>query len=142
MFHKLENTDDWLDQHPHEVVLYNSRDDLIDDIVAYFSEPQEVLKFPAKSYAVALIYATLLQRHFGVSFDQALSDPDLLAGNDKHFLPYGEHTAAIYDGALFRLKNKSNFRLEDEDQVQLPQVKATIDYFKREFYLVPNPYFI
>lgn len=132
MFHHLEQTDDWLDDKPITVLdLPNS--DLIDHIKNYFEIPVTDLIYPAKSYAVAIIYAKLLKKHFNISFYTALDDPDLLAGNDPHFVRY-RHNKEVYDAAIDHV-TKVGFN------DKLPQVAKTIEYFNQEFYLVENPYF-
>lgn len=74
-------------------------DDLVVPAVAYFTDPQDVLVYPAKSYAVALIYARLLWEHFNEAFFEVLDDPDLLYGNDEYFVPYSQDPTT-YDAIL------------------------------------------
>jgi len=132
MFHHLESTDDWLED-KDVVVLDLPPAELIAHIINYFTIPINKLIYPAKSYAVAIIYAHLLNEHFGVNFYTALKDPDLLAGNDPYFVPY-DRAKDIYDSVIDHVA-VHGYRSE------LPQVKKTTEYFYREFYLIPNPYF-
>jgi len=106
-----ENQDEW---------------DLCADIVDYFFEPSTILIYPAKSYAVALIYAQLLTEHFDVEFYTVLNDPDLLYGNDKFFVPY-KKAKDVYDTVL------THIRLDFDNPT--PQVLATIDYFNKELFI-------
>jgi len=101
-------------------------EDLIDDIIDYFYTPSDLLVYPAKSYAVALIYAQLLVNHFNEDFYNVLNDENLLYGNDSYFVAY--HNAKyVYDTVL------SHIELTFDNPT--PQVQTTIDYFKEEFYI-------
>lgn len=130
MYHHLESIDDYIDGE-HYVVVDVPGAELIEQILSYFQRPVKQLIYPAKSYAVAIIYARLLNQYFGVPTHKALDDPDLFLGNDKFFVPYGR-AKFVYDVILER-----NLSIN----TSLPQVRATVDYFMKEFYLVPNPYF-
>ncbi len=132
MFHHLETTDDWLGDKGYVVVDSHKRQ-LVDQIIDYFSVVLSTLIYPAKSYAVAIIYAKLLEEHFGVPFYEALNDSDLFMGTDKFFVPY-DRAKEIYDPAIA-------FMEANGLHTNLPQVAKTIEYFKKEFYLTPNPYF-
>lgn len=138
MFHKLEHTNDLLDAIPHEVVEYSSDADLVGDVISYFYQEQTAVQFPAKSYAVAIIYAALLERYFDIPLLTSLSNPDLLFGNDKYFVPYGtDSSVRVYHGVLNYLIRHRGFDFAHGPS----QVRATVDYFEREFYINPNPYF-
>ena len=130
MFHHLFNPDDRIEEHPW-LYRYSTQQQLVDDIKDYFTVPVETLLYPSKSYAVAVIYAKLLRKYFGVPVLESLRDPDLLYGNDKFFEPYQTgFSADVYNSVIFLPFN-----------VDLPQVAKTIEYFKQEFFLYPNPYF-
>ena len=133
MFHRLEPYDDIIEQEDYDLRMPAIIPEVISGVRDYFTKPLDTLIYPDKSYAVAIIYATLLERYFGVPLMKSLEDPDLLFGNDQYFVPYEPIiTRLIYDEIL------DEFPPFDEE---IPQVAATINYFKREFYLVPNPYF-
>lgn len=92
-------------------------------VVRFFEEGSELL-YPAKSYFVAIVYAKLLEKHFGVPFMDALNMDDLLP-DDKWFLPYRK-AKVIYDGVLTGIP---------EDFLKLPSTKKTTAYFMQEFLL-------
>ena len=92
-------------------------------VVRFFEEGSELL-YPAKSYFVAIVYAKLLEKHFGVPFMDALNMDDLLP-DDKWFLPY-KKAKVIYDGVLAGIP---------EDFLKLPSTKKTTAYFMQEFLL-------
>lgn len=113
-------------------------DELAFQVVDYLLNKDHVISYPAKSYAVAVIYAHLLEQHFGVPFGESLNDPMLLYGNDPHYVPYTDdpevyHTihqnVCLDEGITYGLLH------------EFPQVVATVDYFNREFFINPNPYF-
>lgn len=107
----------------------DSTDVIKSEMHKYFTENVEHLIFPAKSYAVALIYAKLIEIHFKTPFFESLSDPDLFCGNDKYFKTYNE-IPEIYDDFLRRIPlDRSNYILPKHFQ----QVATTIGYFYKEF---------
>ena len=124
-FHRLNVPDDLLaDKH----IIVKEYDDvsLIADIIDYFETPSELLVYPAKSYAVAIIYAHLLVKYFDVDFYDVLSDENLLYDNDSYFVPY-QHAKAVYDKVLQCVP------LSFDNPT--PQVQTTIEYFLEEFYI-------
>ena len=137
MFHTVEQTDDWLEDLDYIEELELSDEQLIMAITTYFLTPIKVMTFPAKSYAVAIIYSLLLQKYFSVPFFESLDDDNLLYGTDKYFVPYHK-SKKIYDHVLYNLLNLNKHNILDES---IPQIQATIQYFKKEFYISPNPYF-
>lgn len=101
----------------HQEIYHRLREDRSDDAenfemrveveilphaLAYFRERSPVAIYPAKSYAVAIIYAYLLARHYGEDFYTVLNDPQLLYGNDPYFVPY-QKDPATYDAILTAL---------------------------------------
>lgn len=103
------------------------------DICHYF-ERDGPLKFPAKSFAVAIIYAHLLAKYFEQDFVEALSDSDLFMGNDKFFHPYTQNSEidAIYHDVFSFLSLKD---LWDFEASEVSCVQKTVHYFKLEFLL-------
>ncbi len=133
MYHSLYPVDDRIGEGGHPWAYCIDDDDrLVQDIVDYFTvEISHVLLYPSKSYAVAVIYAKLLNKHFGIPVLEALKDPKLLYDNDRFFVPYeAGGSAEIYNRVLLKPINWD-----------LPQVKTTVQYFMKEFLLVDNPYF-
>lgn len=88
----------------------------------------DLLPQPTKTYAVALIYAKLLEKHFSEDFYEVLSDPDLLYGNAKWFVPYSPETARTYDRIIKAVP--------EIIRPEISQTQATITYFEKEFLLI------
>ena len=130
MFHHLFKPDDRIEDH-NWLYRYSTIEQLVVDITDYFTIPVETLLYPSKSYAVAIIYAKLLRKYFVVPVLESLMDENLLYGNDRFFEPYSV-------GFASEVYNRVIFLPFDEN---LPQVAKTIEYFKQEFFLYPNPYF-
>ncbi len=130
IFHKTNIPDDDIHDLNYIVEELNEQE-LVSKINSYFTElNNDLLSFPAKSYAVALIYSFLLEKYFDVSFLEALSDPDLLHGNDKFFKPFNEDTRSLYENVITYLKENN---LTDFEQSKSKSVLKTVDYFKKEF---------
>ena len=125
-YHRLNDLDDLL-INKSPIVRENPDDrQIINDVVHYFTKPLDALIYPAKSYAVGLIYASLLVKYFGEDFYTVLNDPNLLYDNDPFFVPY-KKDKQIYDAVL------SHIDLSFTNPTQ--QVKITIRYFLEEFYI-------
>jgi len=139
----------------------NSVNDLLDDVEAHegrrvyersYSDPSEQvaaikryftgevwdLEYPTKSYVVALVYASLLSKHFGEDVISALDDPELLFGNDKWFVTYNK-SKAVYDQALIELHEVLNLICEGTLDTIPSQIRATVGYFNEEF-LIGKPF--
>lgn len=65
-------------------------DDTVNDAIRHFHEKIDEWIYPAKSYFVAICYAQWIAEDFNEDFYQLLNDPDLLYGNDPHFVTYKE----------------------------------------------------
>ncbi len=78
--------------------------DIVDNAVRYVMSKEDVAIYPAKSYIVAIIYATMLNKIYGVDFYDALDDGDLFLGQDRYFVPYSSDTIH-YDLILKRLES-------------------------------------
>lgn len=61
------------------------REEIIYNALAYFREKTVPLVYPAKSYAVAIIYALILSREYGITVEDVLRDKDLFLGQDEHY---------------------------------------------------------
>lgn len=107
-------------------IIREDRSQLSNHIIFYFNQESDILSYPSKSYAVAIIYAKLLEQYFNEDFYEVLNDPDLLYGNDKYFVPYSQDKD-IYDEAI------SNIDLSFKDAPS--QVNITIDFFEKEFFI-------
>lgn len=104
-------------------------EDLVSKVYAYFCVESSQLSFPAKSYAVAIIYAVLIQEYFGTEIKESLNDDDLFWGTDKYFVPYS-NGQEIYDRVLSMLETNN---LLDFEKSELKQVQKTVEYFRHEF---------
>lgn len=101
-------------------------------VTLYFkTSSNEVIVYPQKSYAVALVYAKLLEKYFGEPFYDALNHPSLLLG-DKFFVPYSKNPD-LYNRVIAKMDEQ---KLWDFENNTLDTVQATVNYFKKEFLLV------
>lgn len=108
------------------------------DVIDYFLNNDHVISYPSKSYAVAIVYAHLLEHHFGIPFMDSLSDPLLLYGNDPHYTHY-HNNPGVYDIIHQTICTRNG--IQHDLLHQSPQVIATVEYFNREFFININPYF-
>lgn len=83
-------------------------DELVDNALAYFKAATFPLIYPAKSYAVAIIYAHTLNELYGIDKYEILDDPDLFLGQDPYFVPYSQNPEA-YDRIMARLNMLPNW---------------------------------
>jgi hypothetical protein len=88
----------------------------------------EYLYYPGKSFAIAVIYAQLLSKHFNEDLIDLLNDPNLLFGNDPYFKTYNE-AKEIYDRIL---KEFPELSLNEASQFS-KDMNKTLTYFKQEF---------
>jgi len=104
---------------------------IVDYATNYLTIETPHLEMPGKSYAVAIIYAYLIEVFFKTKFLTSLSEDDLLGNNDIFYSTfYAKPT--IYNDIFSRLKLISpNFQLN----TNLSQIKSTLSYFVEEFSL-------
>ena len=100
---------------------YGSDESVIETVVDFF-KTESTLIYPAKSYFVAIVYAKMLEKHFGIDFLKALDEGDLLT-DDDWFKPYHE-SKEIYDTILDRLPGNI---------LDMPSTEKTKAYFREEF---------
>lgn len=100
---------------------YDSDESVIETVVDFF-KTESTLIYPAKSYFVAIVYAKMLEKHFGIDFLKALDEGDLLP-DDDWFKPYHE-SKEIYDAILDRLPGNI---------LDMPSTEKTKAYFREEF---------
>ncbi|MFN3453367.1 MAG: hypothetical protein ACK41T_00305 [Pseudobdellovibrio sp.] len=127
IYNKTQVHDDDLDK-----LDFSVNDDLdftIQYVVNYLTSDIDELVFPAKSYAVAIIYADMIEKKFSEPFMQSLSDIDLFCGTDKFFKTY-EQSKYIYDAILTKIGGQSGIDYSKK------LVKKTVQYFYKEFDLV------
>lgn len=63
-------------------------DNIVEDALKHFREYVDQWIYPAKSYFVAICYASWIAQDFNEDFYEVLDDEMLLAGNDPYFIPY------------------------------------------------------
>lgn len=105
---------------PYIVKTYDSDKALIKEIVSFFINGSELI-YPAKSYFVALVYAKMLEKYFGIDFYKALEDKELLP-DDIFFVTYN-NSREIYDSVLKIIGNPLNYESSEK----------TKQYFYQEF---------
>lgn len=131
--HKLNKHDDLIEN--MQVCVWNKDElrpiDFEHDVFLYFvDEGDGILHYPHKSYAVAIIYASLLEKYFGEQFYDALNDPALLL-SDKFFVTYNEDRTT-YNSVISMLTYWDKWDFEANP---ISSVQATVRYFKKEFVL-------
>lgn len=97
-----EHPDDFANM---EIVI---EDELVNNALHYFKEATFPLIYPAKSYAVAIIYATKLNELYGIPVIDVLDDSDLFLGQDPYFIPYSEDPET-YDAIMTALEDMSDW---------------------------------
>lgn len=108
---------DWDDINLSHMIDIN---DVPNQVIQFF-KTDSVLRYPAKSYFVAIVYAKCLERYFGESFYESLNDAELLP-DDMYFKPY-ENDNETYDKILTNIG----------DIWQYDSILKTVHYFKKEF---------
>jgi len=99
-------------------------DDVVFGAIDYITHRGDVGIYPGKSYMVAIIYATMINQVYGDDFYETLNDPDLLYGQDRCFVPYGEDPTN-YDAIIERLKQIPNW-------IENGWAPKTVEYFHLE----------
>jgi len=120
LYHKLntEHTDDL------NHVIIHVKDEIIQNALRHFSEHVDIWIYPAKSYFVAICYASWIAKDFNEDFYELLDDPMLLAGNDDYFLPYSQ-SKYEYDEILKHI-DINNIEMNG----MVPDVR---EYYEQEF---------
>ena len=95
--------------------------DLIQAIQQQFYDLENIF-IPAKSYCVALVYASELTKDFGGSITDYLMDPELLL-NDVHYEPYNARPD-VY-----------NYFLSNATWQQSPMTDRVKNYYRQEIHL-------
>ena len=96
----------------------------VEDALNYVKEQGTVGVYPAKSYIVAVIYATMVNKVYGEDLYEALNDPELLHGQDDFFVPYSQEKER-YDELIERLKSMGNW-------LEGGWAPKTVEYFHLE----------
>jgi hypothetical protein len=103
---------------------------IIEKALEYPRSDAQELYYPAKSYAVAIIFALLLKQEFKEDIYVALSDPYLLNGDDPYFKTYVE-SKDIYDAILARFPMDCVLKPDQYSQ----NFQKTCKYFYMQFLL-------
>jgi hypothetical protein len=127
IYNKTIKVDDNLSDIQHSIKEM-ADSEMISYICDYFSREMKTI-FPAKSFAVAIIYSRLIEKYFNEPFYTCLKDKDLFLGTDKYFIPYDDGKN-IYDKSISYLELHDLFDFEKNDNIL---VKKTVQYFYDEF---------
>lgn len=105
IYQKLYN--DLVQEHSDDLANtpYVISEELVDNALQYFREASFPLHYPAKSYSVAIIYATKLNELYGIPVKDVLNDEDLFMGQDEFFKPYRDDPET-YDLIMERLEKE------------------------------------
>ena len=95
-------------------------DKLVEQVVGFFEHGSELI-YPAKYIFVNIVYAHLLEKHFGRPFYESLDDAELL--DDSPIVVVYSQIKGVYDKVLARLGDIESY----------PSTKSTVEYFQREF---------
>ncbi|MNP65170.1 hypothetical protein D3C76_1607400 [compost metagenome] len=82
--------------------------ELVENALKYFEKAEFPLIYPAKSYAVAIIYAHKLNEIYNIPIVAVLNDPDLFLGQDPYFVPFSKDPTT-YQNIMARLKKVPNW---------------------------------
>lgn len=99
-------------------------DELLENAKHYFLQRTFPLIYPAKSMAVAVIYALLLEEVYGIDPVVSLNDPDLFLGQDPYFQTYDKEPL-IYDQLLAWVRDQPNWKA-------MGWADQTCEYFRLE----------
>ena len=105
----------------YEIVISN---ELVDNALFYLKEKSNISIYPAKSYIVAIIYATMINKIYGDDIYEVLNDPDLFLGQDPHYRTYSEDSST-YDQIFSKLKDMDNW-------LEMGWSPKTVEYFYLE----------
>ncbi len=97
---------------------------IAEDAIKHFYEYVPDFIYPAKSYFVAICYASWIAKDFNEDFYELLNDPMLLAGNDPYFAKYSE-SSKIYDELIEQI-DINNIEMSG----MVPDVR---EYYDEEF---------
>lgn len=99
-------------------------EELLENAKHYFREATFPLIYPAKSMAVAVIYALCLEETYAINPFDSLKDPDLFLGQDPYFVTYDNHPL-VYDQLLEWVLAQPNWK-------EMGWAKQTVEYFRLE----------
>jgi hypothetical protein len=117
IYHRL-NHDHTDDLNKIDIVI---KEDVINEAIRHFHERIDQWIYPAKSYFVAICYASWIAKDFGEDFYELLNDSTLLAENDPFFVTY-DRAKDVYDSILDSI-DASNIKMTG----MVPDVKEYYD---------------
>jgi hypothetical protein len=103
-------------------------EELVQNALKYFEKAEFPLIYPAKSYAVAIIYGLMLKKTYGIPITESLADPDLFMGHDQYFRPYNDETKDTYQSILAELYHRGG----DDYVLTSGWAPQTVKYFHAE----------
>lgn len=98
--------------------------EIVENAKNYFLHKDPVAIYPAKAYATACIYATLLAEHYGGSVYDYLNDDQLFPNSHQYFVPY-RLAKQNYDAILAFMQTLPNWR-------ESGWAPYTVNYFRLE----------
>lgn len=99
-------------------------EELLENAKHYFRSKTFPLIYPAKSMAVAVIYALLLEEKYAINPFDSLRDGELFLGQDPYFQPY-DAQPLVYDQLLEWVLDQPNWK-------ELGWAPQTCEYFRLE----------
>ena len=131
IYHAMHNFEEFSDDFSKMQIIENFEENfLIEKALDYPKIQSNFLYYPAKSYAVAITYAYLLEKEFNEKMLECLDDSDLLFNNDPYFKKYSEDKNT-YDNIL----PKFPFYLIGNSKECSEDFNKTVEYFYKEFLL-------
>ena len=132
LFHMLYQGEDLGDDLSKETIIFEEEDKkIIQRALEYPVKQTKELYYPGKSYAVAIIFAKLLELHFNENFYEVLDDESLLYENDPYFKKYSDKKE-VYDNII---KDFPFELLQEKKWSGSRNAELTIEYFLKEFLL-------
>lgn len=107
-----------------EMPLFISSENIIEYALEYVTNKPPFNVYPGKSYIVAIIYATLLNKEYGINIYDSLNDPDLFLGDDPYFKIYSDEPN-IYNEIIDKLDKIPNW-------IEKGWAPQTVKYFYAE----------
>lgn len=131
IFHKIYSYEEIGDDLKKEMIQEEwENDKIVQRALEYLQVDSPVLFYPGKSYIIAVTYALLLEKEFGVSVLESLNDPTLLYENDPYFVTFDQNPD-VYKKILDLYP-----RLAVTDPLQFSEnFQKTYRYFYLEFLL-------
>ena len=129
IFHQVFKGTDLGDDLSKETIIEDfSKEKIIKKALEYPLIQTRELYYPAKSYAVGIIFAKLLEHYFEEDFLECLNNDKLLYENDPYFVVYSKDKET-YDEII----KSFPFELLAKKEKCSQNLLKTIEYFEKEF---------